>query len=185
MKKLLLLLLLCLPTFMYAQRHERQRKHKLYGEFDVSLGKTYLDRGGAYNLSTSKNYDDMKARSLRLLMGYYLKPELSVGVGVGFYYYSFPDGLNMVPVFLDVKYHPFYNKNFLFDGSLGYNLVTLQDDRSGKWIFDFSFGYQLWRNTSLSLIPSIGYNYCNYEFIYDGKWSQSRHSLFVKVALMF
>ncbi|MEG2855768.1 hypothetical protein, partial [Bacteroides sp.] len=73
---------------------------------------------------------------------------------------------------------------FLLNGDIGYNLATSENNKDGKWLFDFSFGYKL-LDKRISIIPAIGYNYCSYSIDGSSKMNQSRHSLFLKVGVAF
>ena len=177
MRKLLLVILLFAATCSYAQNR------KLWGAVEVGYGISLSDKGDAYDVSYGSDHK-MAMSLIRALLGYYVTPDLSLGAGIGLNSYTQLEGLNTLPVFIDVRYHPFTNKRFLLNGDIGYNLATSENNKDGKWLFDFSFGYKL-LNKRISIIPAIGYNYCSYSIDGSSKMNQSRHSLFLKVGVAF
>lgn len=177
MRKLLLLILLLTPTLTYAQ------KHKLWGGIEIGYGVSLSDKGDLYQ-ATYGTDNKMAISSIRALIGYYVVPNFSLGVGLGLNSYTQLEGLNTLPVFLDVRYHPFSNKSFLLNGDIGYNLLTSEDNKDGKYLCDFSFGYKF-LDKRISIIPAIGYNYCNYSINGVSKMNQSKHSIFLKIGVVF
>ncbi len=131
----------------------------------------------------------MRMGMLKVLVGYYVTPALSLGVGAGSSSYN-PGAKNVLPVFLDVRYHPFKNKRFLLNGDIGCAFLTPAAYSKGELLMDFSVGYKV-LDKKVSIIPAIGYNYCGYDVgvpAYNNMQlvdSQNRHSLFVKVGVVF
>lgn len=160
-----------------------QTNHRLWGGLEVGYGLSLSDRGDNYKVS----YDGdtkMTISSLRGVVGYYVIPQLSVGVGIGFNSYTKP-GLNTIPVCLDLRYHPLENKKFSINGNIGYTIATSENYFNGKFMSDISVGYKLLNLGKLSLIPSFGYNFINYSVENKKKLNQSRHSLFLKIGLIY
>ncbi|WP_291528250.1 hypothetical protein [Bacteroides sp. UBA939] len=181
-KKLVLFALLLSATCVYAQ------KHKIWVGAELGYGVTLSDKGDLYDMSYA-DHKDMRIGMLKLLVGYYVTPDLSLGVGAGSSNYN-PGTLNILPVFLDVRYHPFKNKRILLNGDIGCAFLTPAAYKKGKLLMDFSVGYKV-LDKKVSIIPAIGYNYCGYDAgisVSDNiplKDSQNKHSLFVKVGVIF
>jgi hypothetical protein len=177
MRRLLLFILLFSSTYTYAQNR------KLWGGIEVGYGISFSDKGDAYDVSYDNDHK-MLINTIRILLGYYVTPDLSLGTGVGFNSYTELEGLNTLPVFIDVRYRPFTNKRFLLNGDIGYNLFTSENNKDGNLLFDLSFGYKL-LDKRICIVPAIGYNYCNYSINGTSKINQSRHSIFLKVGVVF
>lgn len=183
MKRLVLFVLLLSATCLYAQ------KHKLWGGVEVGYGITLSDKGDLYDISYA-DHKNMRMGTLKLLLGYYITPDVSLGVGVGSNSYNPLNTLNVLPVFLDVRYHPFRNKRILLNGDVGYTLLTPSDHKTGKFLMDFSVGYKV-LDKKISIIPAIGYNYCSYDAGISSSDNmglddnQHKHSLFVKVSVVY
>ncbi len=126
----------------------------------------------------------MTISTLRGIVGYYVIPQLSVGAGIGFNSYIKP-GLNTIPVCLDLRYHPFDNKKFSINGNIGYTIATSENDLNGKFMSDISLGDKVLNLGKLSLVPSFGYNFINYSVENEKKLNQYRHSLFLKIGLIY
>lgn len=50
---------------------------------------------------------------------------------------------------------------------------------------DISVGYKVLNLGKLSLVPSFGYNFINYSVENEKKLNQYRHSLFLKIGLIY
>lgn len=126
----------------------------------------------------------MSASSIRAIIGYYFVPQMSVGLGVGLNSYTKP-GLNTLPVWLDLRYHPIEdNLNFVLNAGVGYSMITSEDALKGKFQADISAGYKVYNLKKISIVPAIGYNFCNYS-LKDTHRGQSRHSLFLKIGFFY
>lgn len=179
MKKVLIsLFLLSFITISQAQTN-----HKLWGGLEVGYGLSLSDRGDNYKLSYGGD-SKMTISTIRGVIGYYVLPQLSVGAGIGFNSYTKP-GVNTVPLCLDFRYHPLDNRNFSISGNIGYVVATSEDDLKGKFLSDIAVGYKVWNLGKISVIPSIGYNYINYSVENEKKLNQSRHSIFLKIGLIY
>lgn len=178
MKKILLLIFLFLGINLYSQENR-----KLWGAFEVGYGITLSDNGDLFDVNFGNN-NKMYISSLRAIIGYYIMPELSLGLGIGLNSYTKP-GLNTLPIWLDVRYHPFLNKKFQINGDIGYAMATSENYLDGKLIADLSFGYELFKIKKIKIVPGIGYNFCNYSVKEMKNMNQSRHSFFLKIGVIF
>jgi len=174
MKRVLLLIFIFVAINSFSQN-----TRKIWGGIELGYGLSLSDDGDCYDISFG-NSNKMSISSIRAILGYYITPDLSLGAAIGLNSYSKP-GLNILPVFLDVRYHPFNNKNIQFNGDIGYVLTTSENNRDGKLLADLSVGYILLSNKKVNLIPAIGYNLCTYEVKADKKYNQSRHSVLFKI----
>jgi hypothetical protein len=181
MKKLLLVLFSMMSIASYSQNS------KLWGGLEVGYGLNLSDKGDSYKISYGGD-TKMTITSLRGILGYYVIPQLSIGAGIGFNSYTVPS-LNAVPVCLDIRYHPLENRNFLLNGNIGYSLATSEEEFDSKVMTDISIGYKISNIGKFSLVPAIGYNFINYSinspFENEKNLNQSRHSLFIKVGLIY
>lgn len=154
-----------------------QSKSKIWGGVEIGYGVTLSDE----NISQS----DKSISTLRGLLGYYVVPNLSLGVGVGLSGYIVA---NTVPLCLDVRYHPINsNPNYVVNWAVGYSLATSENDVKGKFMTDISLGYKIFNIGKMKLVPAIGYNYNTYsiENGLNSKNDYSQHSLFLKIGLLF
>ncbi|NDV82447.1 hypothetical protein [Bacteroides sp. 51] len=178
MKKILLLIFLFTAPYLSSQDSK-----KLWGGIEIGYGISLSDDGDSYNTSYGSE-NKMAISSIRGVIGYYIIPELSLGAGVGLNSYTKP-GVNILPVWFDIRYHPFTNKKIQLNGDLGYTVVTSESKQKGKLLTDLSIGYKLFNFKRISLQPAIGYNFCNYSIEETKRFNQSRHSLFLKISILF
>lgn len=176
--------LICILSVVTLTTVQAQTNNKLWGGIEVGYGLGLSDRGESYKISRGDGYK-MSYSSLRAIIGYYVLPNFSVGGGIGLGSYT-DLSLNTVPVFLDLRFHPLEdNKNFILNGNLGYSIATSETALKSKFQGEFSVGYKIFDLGKISLIPSLGYNYCNYSIESLNKGSQSRHSLFLRVGFIY
>lgn len=178
MKKILLLIFLFFVSYSYSQD-----RRKLWAGIEIGYGLSLSDSGGGYDVSYG-NDNKMSFSLIKGIIGYYINPEISIGAGIGINSYTKP-GLNTIPLWLDIRYHPFTNKKIQINPGFGYTLVTSENDLKGKLLAELSVGYKLFKFKKISILPAIGYNFCNYSVEEIKSFSQSRHSLFMKVGMIF
>lgn len=179
--KLVLIFIISIITLTNLQA---QTNNDFWGGIEVGYGLGLSDRGDSYKISRGDGYK-MAYSSLRAVVGYYVLPNLSLGGGIGLGSYTNPS-LNTVPVFLDLRFHPLEdNKNFILNGNLGYSIATSETDLKSKFQGEFSVGYKVLNLGKISLIPSLGYNYCSYSIEKLENGNQSRHSLFMRVGFIY
>lgn len=154
-----------------------QSKSKIWAGVEVGYGVTLSDE----NLPQS----DKSISTLRGLIGYYVAPNLSLGVGVGLSNYIIT---NTVPLCVDVRFHPINsNPNYVINWAVGYSLATSENDVNGKFMTDISLGYKIFNIGKMKIVPAVGYNYNTYsiENELNSKNNYSQHSLFLKIGLLF
>lgn len=100
---------------------------------------------------------------VRMVNGYQFSTNLSAGVGVGFVLYD--DPLNLIPLFVDLRYKflranstPFVS----FKGGYSFSLLTDEDanieDHSGGMMINPAVGMQFKLNSSVGLYLNCGYS---------------------------
>ncbi len=168
------------PIYSYSQTNS-----KLWGGVEVGFGISLADKGKMYDLKYGKD-SEMTTSTIRAIMGYYIMPQLSFGAGIGLSSYTKPS-VNTLPLCLDIRFHPIQeNQNLVLISNIGYSLATSESDINSKFMTDFSVGYKLTNIKKIGIIPAIGYNYNSYSVDnVFGKSNQSRHSLFLKVGVIY
>jgi hypothetical protein len=181
MKKSLIILLFLTSFFPLFS----QTNGKLWGGLELGFGIGLADKGNMYDISFGDD-NKMTTGTIRGVLGYYVMPQLSIGAGIGLSSYTKP-GINTIPVCFDMRFHPMKdNMNLVLNGDFGYALSTNENDLKGKFITDISVGYKLFNIKKISFTPFIGYNYSNYKVDNAfGKSTQSRHSVFFKIAAIY
>ncbi|GAB6009685.1 hypothetical protein [Dysgonomonas reticulitermitis] len=161
-----------------------QTNEKLWGGLEIELGASLVDKGDLYNVSYSDN--KMSANTIKAVIGYYVTSQLSIGVSIGLNSYTLP-GINMAPIWLDMRFHPLTkNPKLVLNGAIGYPLAMNENDLKGKFIAEASAGYKLFNIGKISFVPALGYNYLLYSLnSADGRYSQSRHSIFIKISILY
>jgi hypothetical protein len=205
MKRILLFLISSISLFpAYSQTNG-----KLWGGLEAGYGIGLSDKGDYYNLSYGSgnipfaewqpislgvNRSEMDVNIIRLVLGYYVIPQLSLGAGIGFNTNSLP-GVSTLPLYIDIRYHPVAdNPNLVLNVAAGYAPLISEHDTKGKFLADFSVGYKLFNLKKVSFVPFIGYNFINYSlsnpYNYPndpiaGTFNQSRHSIFLKIGMFY
>jgi hypothetical protein len=162
-----------------------QTNGRLWGGLEVGYGLSLADKGKMYDLSYGRDAK-MTISTIKAVLGYYITPRLSLGAGIGLSSYTLP-GVNTAPLCIDIRYHPVRdNLNIVLNGDIGYSLATSESDTKGKFMADFSLGYKLFNIKKINITPAIGYNYINYSVDnVFGKSNQSRHSIFMKIGILY
>lgn len=170
------LLLFCMLT-------ANAQNNRLWGGVEVGYGYSLAEKKDVHGISYPKNNS---FSSIQAILGYYVVEKLSVGVGIGLNGYSNP-GLNTLPLFLNLKFHPFHNKNIVFSGDLGYSLLSNEDNIDAGFLTNISVGYRLWRIRKISITPAVGYNFCQYSIKGAGKIKHRdyRNSIFLKLSIAY
>ncbi len=129
--------------------------------------KTYFKKSGYINNTGINLLAGSKTPivSVRMVNGYQFTPQFSAGLGAGFVLYD--DPLNLIPLFVDLKYK-FLEANTTPFVSLkgGYSFSVLSDDNEGAEIESHSgglminpvVGIQFELNSNLGLYLTSGYN---------------------------
>lgn len=185
----IILLLTCISTASYSQN----LKKGFWGGFDMSYGLTFSDRGSLHTQSRGKG-NRMQMFDLRAILGYYITESFSLGAGIGTATYSEPR-INMIPIFVDVRYHPIthINENFYVGMDLGTGLLDNQSKVNPKLILDLFVGYKLLDIGNFTLTPAIGYSFYKYTQDsdrngfqdYTQTYTQRKNSLLFRLSLTF
>lgn len=177
MIKYIILVLLLFPLSAKAQ------SRKLWGSVDIAYGYSLAQKKDMYGVShpSSNSYSNIQG-----VMGYYLTPNFSIGIGVGLSGYSNP-GLNCMPLFANLKVHPFLNKKISLNSDIGYSVLSNEAKIKAGFYTNISVGYKVWEFKKISLIPALGYNFCHYNITTksENKIQGNRNSLFLKLSIMY
>lgn len=157
---------------------------RLWGGIEVGYGYTLAKKENVYGICypNSNSFSSIQA-----VLGYYaIEDKLSIGISSGLYGYSNP-GLNILPLLLNLKLHPFNNRNIILGGNLGYSLLTNETNFKAGLLMDAFVGYKICNIWKVSVIPSFGYNFCQYSVNgTDGiKHNNNKNSIFLKLGLAF
>ena len=117
------------------------QNNRLWGSIEVGYGYSLTEKKDVYNISYPKNNS---FSSIQAVIGYYVVEKLSIGIGTGLNGYSNP-GLNILLLFMNLKFHPFHNKNIVFSGDLGHSLLTNEDNIDAGFQTSISVGYKLYK----------------------------------------
>lgn len=171
--------------------HAQQKNQGFWGTIEYSYGFGLADNGDLYDF---KRPDwKMETHTLRLVMGYFATPYVSVGAGVGLAGHHSPS-INTLPVFADFRY--FFNgtqRSFFAYTDLGASIALDNHYKTGMLV-DLGFGRSFPIGRRSAFIPSIGYNLAGYktEFKYiennltfTETDNRTRHTLFVRIGLSF
>lgn len=160
-----------------------QPNNRFWGTIEFSYGYSFAERNDIYGISYPQNNS---VSFLHAIAGYYVTENMSIGVGVGINGYSNP-GLNNVPLFLDFRFHPLQSKKVILNGSIGHALVTNETNLKAGALANISVGYHLFKIKKVSIVPAIGYNYCQYSAkdINGTKHRDNRSSIFVKLGVVY
>lgn len=103
--------------------------------------------------------DNAYTKSLRLVLGYFINPKISAGIGFGADRYESP-GANTFPLFLDLRGYLKDAKNtpFVFF-DIGKTIVFSSLAQEGGNMFDGGVGYKFFIGEKTCLIGKVGYNY--------------------------
>lgn len=170
------LLLFCMLT-------ANAQNNRLWGGIEVGYGYSLAEKKDVYGISYPKNNS---FSSIQAILGYYVVENLSVGVGIGLNGYSNP-GLNTLPLFLNLKFHPFHNKNIVFSGDLGYSLLSNEANIDAGLLTSMSVGYKVCKIKKISIVPAIGYNFCQYfvKGMNGMNHNDNRSSVFLKLGIVY
>ena len=167
-------------------------KKGFWGGFELDYGLGLSDKGQHYRQNFGSKAR-MQMVGLRTVFGYYITPSFSLGTGIGVTTHSHPRN-NMIPIFLDIRYHPItrINENLYINLNFGTALANNQSDLNTKFIWELALGYKLFDIGNFTLTPAIGYNYMKYDkevwseendFFID--CSQKRRTLFFRLSLTY
>ncbi len=155
----LVLFFLLVFSFSYSSnivKNDEKRNESFFSSIELGV---YKGLGLYTDYPVDISGDNAYSKSLRLVLGYFLNPYLSTGVGFGADRYENP-GANTFPLFLDVKGYLKNSKNtpFVFF-DIGKTVVfSSQAQESGNF-FDGGLGYKFFIGNKTCLNAKVGYNY--------------------------
>jgi hypothetical protein len=183
MKKLFVIFITLSATQISLSAQDRKT---LWGEVTLGYGRSLGDYGKSYDMPA----DNMYMASLNAKVGYYVMPQLSLGVGVGLSGYHNPI-INTLPVFAEARYSvkraPKLFAYLNAGASLGGGAYS-----SGATI-GAGAGYSIKLGRRIALNPSIGYNALLYKQVATALFSQEvlysearrRHTIFLQLGFEF
>jgi hypothetical protein len=160
---------------------------KFWGTIEYTSGITLADRGKYYNNALLDGNGMMGIIDLRAIVGYYVHPNLSLGVGVGTntqFGYNTDHRIQGFPLLFDVRYHAFSDKRLFLNGVVGgfspsYELTDL------GWFTDLLVGYQL-NISKVRFAPAAGFNMSRYSIVeFNDAYNRTRFSVIVKLGILF
>lgn len=159
------------------------QNNRLWGGVEVGYGYSLAEKKDVHGISYPKNNS---FSSIHAVLGYYVVEKLSVGAGIGLNGYSNP-GLNTLPLFLNLKFHPFHNKNIVFSGDFGYSLLSNEDNIDAGFLTSMSVGYKVCKIKKIGIVPAIGYNFCQYSVKETNGMNHNdkRSSVFLKLGIVY
>ena len=159
------------------------QNNRLWGGVEVGYGYSLAEKKDVHGISYPKNNS---FSSIQAVLGYYVVEKLSVGAGIGLNGYSNP-GLNILPLFLNLRFHPFQNKQIVFSGDLGYALLSNEDNMEAGFLTSISVGYQVCKVKKIGIIPAVGYNFCQYSVKAASgiNHNDNRSSVFLKLGIVY
>jgi hypothetical protein len=183
------ILILLFQTHLNAQEIKEK---SFWGSVELMYGIGLRESGKSisYTIKNRKDYGGvLDVTSIRIKAGYYIKPQLSVGMGTGIFTYSGTSKL--IPVFADIRYYIKKLRSLYTFADVGASFFDFGNVSKG-FITDLGVGYKIRLGKNFSLNPSIGYNL----FAGKGKiWgdlpeqikneSRIRHSIFAGLSFEF
>lgn len=203
MKHLLIVLFLIIIVFPVSSQMNR----KLWGgiEYGYGIGLSDSRRNKMKTLYNINDQNAMTMNSFRFVMGYYLNPRFSLGAGLAVNSHSNPQ-LNTLPLFAEVRYHPFsnlmgffvnadigyslYNDGSTYDSNVGFDPYELKKTSGG--FCEISAGWKLLKVKNITIAPAIGYNMAVYKtigkvvdehFLDNERSNWLRHSIFLRLGV--
>ena len=191
MRNRIVILSICLACFI-GSASGQYIKRGFWGGFEFDYGLSLSDKGDDFSHHFGGNAR-MQMVGLRTVFGYYVTPSFSIGTGIGLSSFSKPRN-NMVPVFLDLRYHPItrINENLYLNFNLGTALANNQSDLNTRLFWELALGYKLFDFGPFTLEPAVGFNFMKYdkevwnshvETYHDR--TQKRRTLFFRLSLTY
>lgn len=170
-----------------------QSSKTFWGEVTLGYGRSLGDYGKSYDV-LHRDGDNMYMVSLKAKAGYYVTPQLSLGVGAGLGGYHNPR-FNTLPVFAEVRYSVKPVPQLFSYLNVGTSLSALGAFGafgSGA-IMEAGAGYSIKLGKRTALNPAIGYNVLLYrqaftEFLSDVVLyteARHRHTIFLQLGFEF
>ncbi|MDR0711142.1 MAG: hypothetical protein LBF67_02185 [Prevotellaceae bacterium] len=169
-----------------------QNSKTFWGEVSLGYGRSIGDYGKNYDMLHS-NADNMYMASLKAKAGYYVIPQLSLGVGVGLSGYHNPN-VNTLPVFLEARYNVKFLSGLFSFLNAGTSLSALGVGafQSGG-IIGAGAGYSIKTGRRTALNISVGYDALLYKqtavYLFTDEVAYSemrhRHTMFLQLGFEF
>ena len=130
-------------------------------------------------------------KSLRLMVGYFVNPHLSAGIGFGADRYE-SYGVNTLPLFADFRGYlkDKGNTPYVF-ADAGYSVRFSQAQDRG-FLIDAGLGYKFLSSKKIGMTVAVGYNYKQFPDLWDdikqknpNTFFKKRHSVFINVGMFF
>lgn len=175
MKYIFLQICILFSVFGFAQQ-----KGKLWQGLEISYGHNL--RNNSSFSTEGENVGNYYA--LRGRIGYYITPNLSLGGSLATTGQGNPS-IDMYPLCFEARYHPFRNKKWILNGSIGYPLAVNNANITIHALSDISIGYTTGHIKNLSFVTSLGYNFCAFRNDMEEKKNDTRHSIYIKMGINF
>ena len=130
-------------------------------------------------------------KSLRLMVGYFVNPHLSAGIGFGADRYE-SYGVNTLPLFTDFRGYlkDMGNTPYVF-ADAGYSVRFSQAQDRG-FLIDAGLGYKFLSSKKIGMTVAVGYNYKQFPDMWEdikqklpNAFFKRRHSVFLNVGMFF
>ena len=154
----LFIFLVCFNYSTYSSNIDNQdekKNEKIFSTVELGVYK-------GLNLSTDYpggiSGENAFTKSLRLVLGYFINPNLSAGIGFGADRYESP-GANTFPLFFDFRGYLEDAKNTPFVFFDVGKTIVFSEAQEGGSLFGGGFGYKFFIGEKTCLISKVGYNY--------------------------
>ncbi|HAG17025.1 MAG TPA: hypothetical protein DCG69_10990 [Bacteroidales bacterium] len=180
------------PIAAFAQKASTSVKTDSNKGFYLLLDAAYLKSyatSGEYTWYSTKDWR-MNGTNLRLSIGYFVIPQLSIGIGAGRDMYQAPDALTY-PVFFELRTYLKAQGNspyLMFDFGKSYKRDATRQEGV---LLDAGIGYKVlvWRK--IAMLGAINYNFKNFPDWWSfndniASWHYLKwHSISVRVGILF
>lgn len=155
----LVFLFLLFYSFSFSSNIENKDEKKNKMVFSATELGVYKGLNLSTDYPSGVSSNSAYTKSLRLVFGYFINPNISAGVGFGADRYESP-GANTFPLFLDFRGYLKDAKNtpFVFF-DVGKTIVFSSQAQEGGNLFDGGVGYKFFIGKKTCLVGKVGYNY--------------------------
>ena len=192
MKKIFCIVLMLIGVMLSSETHAQYINTGFWSGVELDYGLSPSDKGNSFNKHYGKGAR-MQMASVRTILGYYIVPSFSLGMGAGFSTYS-KSRVNAVPIFLDCRIHPLAkrNENFYINLNLGTFLGDNQSHIESKSYWEASIGYKLFDFGGCNLAPAFGFQHYRYKIDHfdalteaTSMKAQNRRTWFLRLSLTY
>jgi hypothetical protein len=181
MKMRLFILSIAIGCSLQTIYSQEKRNEGFWGNVEYAYGIGLSDKGDSYDITRSNT--NLYTHSLRGVVGYYIYPQFSIGVGTGISGYHNPN-INTVPLFVDFRYSLKETaKSIYFYSDLG-SSISLDSHYNSGFLVEIGGGYKFPISQKLSLTPALGYNLITYKQDIPSE-KRVRNSVFIKIGISF